>query len=360
MPRFLVPLAVPLLLFDSDLKRVLKDTGTVLAAFGVGALATVIGTIVAYPIFPLKNIGIDVGWRIACALAARHIGGAINFVAVAETLALEGGVVSAASEYDLQLVSAPPAKNLTYFLFRRRSVASIVAADNIVVAIYFAFLFSTSKGEMAQDTAIENHSFSGHSAQGSTISEVLLEEGRHSSITLQTIGMSLAVSSMLVSIGKLATYFLLPTNTSSLPMISVLTVLAATLFPPFFARISEAGTALGVTFIQMFFAVSGAAGSIRLVMQQAPALFAFSALQIAIHYGVLMYLGRRCFRLPKKELYLASNANIGGPTTAAAMAKAKSWSCLILPALLVGILGYALATPIALGLVPILSRLSLQ
>lgn len=95
-------------------------------------------------------------------------------------------------------------------------------------------------------------------------------------------------------------------------MISVLTVAAATLFPKFFSRISETGTAVGVTFIQMFFAASGAAGSIRLVIQQAPALFAFSAIQIGIHFGTLMAIGKGLFRLPNRELYLASNANVGG------------------------------------------------
>jgi uncharacterized membrane protein len=97
--RFLIPLAVPLLLFDSDLRRVINDTGTMLAAFGVGAFATVVGTLIAFPIFPLKSLGPDVGWRVACALAARHIGGAINFVAVAETLQIGGNAVSAASKY---------------------------------------------------------------------------------------------------------------------------------------------------------------------------------------------------------------------------------------------------------------------
>lgn len=94
----LVPLAVPLLLFDSDLKRVINDTGTLLAAFGVGAVATIVGTLAAFPIVPLKSLG-DNGWRVACALAARHIGGAINFVAVAETLKVSGTAVSAASKH---------------------------------------------------------------------------------------------------------------------------------------------------------------------------------------------------------------------------------------------------------------------
>ena len=94
-----MPLAVSMLLFDSDLQRVFRDTGTLLIAFVVGAIATILGTLVAYPILPAKSLGPDVGRRVACALAARHIGGAINFVAVAETLNIEASAVSAASTY---------------------------------------------------------------------------------------------------------------------------------------------------------------------------------------------------------------------------------------------------------------------
>jgi hypothetical protein len=70
--RYLVPLAVPMLLYDSDLRRVVRDTGSLLIAFAIGAVATVIGTLVAFPIIPLKSLGSNTGWRVACALAARH------------------------------------------------------------------------------------------------------------------------------------------------------------------------------------------------------------------------------------------------------------------------------------------------
>jgi uncharacterized membrane protein len=356
--RFFVPLAIPLLLFDSDLKRVIKDTGTLLTAFGVGAFATVVATIITFPIIPLKSLGGDVGWRVACALAARHIGGAINFVAVAETLNIGGDAVAAA-----------------------------IAADNVVVALYFAFLFSIAKAGEEDDTSTPNTitetttvtatatvtetTITGATnteekakddddddeTQQFTISEVAVEDGKPSSITLPTLAISLSVASSLVTAGSFLTKVLLPAGTSSLPLISTLTVIAATAFPKFFAGLSETGTALGVIFVQMFFACSGAAGSIRMVLEKAPSLFAFSALQIGIHFATLMTIGRGIFKLPKRELYLASNANVGGPTTAAAMAQAKEWKKLVLPALLIGILGYSTATALALGLGPILLRL---
>jgi uncharacterized membrane protein len=237
-----------------------------------------------------------------------------------------------------------------------------VAADNVVVALYFAFLFSISKaGDEDQGVIPPSTTDQGNEAENTPmISELAVEQEGGSSITLPSLAISISVSSTLVSAGVFLTGALLPAGTSSLPLISVLTVIAATLFPKFFARISETGMALGITFIQLFFAASGAAGSIRLVLQKAPALFAFSALQIGIHFAALMAVGRGIFRLPHRELYLASNANVGGPTTAAAMAQAKEWKRLVAPALLIGILGYATATALALSLGPILLRLPLM
>lgn len=43
-----VPLAVPLLLLDADLQKCFKSTGTLLKAFLVGSMGTLIGTIIAY------------------------------------------------------------------------------------------------------------------------------------------------------------------------------------------------------------------------------------------------------------------------------------------------------------------------
>jgi uncharacterized membrane protein len=315
-----------MLLFDSDLKRVVSDTGSLLIAFFVGAIATIVGTLVAYPLLPLTSLGPDVGWRVACALAARHIGGAINFVAVADTLKVGGSAVSAA-----------------------------IAADNVVVALYFAFLFSIAKQGTPSEESEEESTEIVVTDPGDigTADDGLGDN----SITLASLGIALSVASCLVTAGGILTSSLLPKGTSLLPLTSILTVLSATAFPKFFSTIRASGTAVGITFIQMFFAASGAAGSIQLVLKSAPTLFLFSAVQIGVHFATLMALGRGILRLPPRELYLASNANVGGPTTAAAMAQAKDWNRLVLPALLIGILGYATATAIALALGPILLRL---
>ena len=329
--RSLVPLAVPLLLFDSDLRRVFADTGTLLIAFIIGAFSTIAGTLSVFPFIPLTSLGNNEGWKIASALAARHIGGAVNFVAVAETLDVSGSSITAA-----------------------------IAADNVVIALYFALLFSISKpGMQDEDGKLSSSLKSSQEYKDGPVDAENLSapENKTSDVTLSNISTSLTISSSLVFLGGVLTKMMLPAGTSSLPLISILTVSSATIFPSFFRKLRSTGTAIGILFMQMFFAVSGLGGSIALVLQKAPSLFLFSIMQIAVHFMTLVGIGKYIFKLPSRELYLASNANVGGPTTAAAMAQAKDWTRLILPSLLIGILGYATATPIALSLGPILKRL---
>ena len=85
----------------------------------------------------------------------------------------------------------------------------------------------------------------------------------------------------------------------------------------------------------------------------APSLFVHSATQIIVHWIVSYTLGKS-LGFPLREIALASNANVGGPTTAAAMASNKKWNLLILPSLLTGVFGYAIATFLGLGIVNVL------
>ena len=61
--KFLLPLAVPLLLLAADMRKVITHTGQLLAAFVVGALGTTLGTLVAFKLVPLTSLGAD-GWKV--------------------------------------------------------------------------------------------------------------------------------------------------------------------------------------------------------------------------------------------------------------------------------------------------------
>ena len=101
--------------------------------------------------------------------------------------------------------------------------------------------------------------------------------------------------------------------------------------------------------MQVFFATVGASGSVSSVVIQAPSLFLFSFVQIAVHLAIVLGVGK-LLKFDRKSLLLASNANVGGPTTGAGMANAKGWRTLLVPTVLVGIFGYAVATFLSIAM----------
>ena len=139
-------------------------------------------------------------------------------------------------------------------------------------------------------------------------------------------------------------------------------------------NIARAGQTLGTSLLYLFFATAGAPGW-RLkdsIQKSFPSIASFLVVLYGVHGCVLLgarwlvtrsapadsndnddYDDGRRSRLWRKvvapqRLLVASSAAIGGPATAAALAKSFRWESLLTPSLLVGNVGYAIATFIGL------------
>ena len=96
---------------------------------------------------------------------------------------------------------------------------------------------------------------------------------------------------------------------------------------------------LGTYCIFLFFVVIGVPASIPLILQNAPLLFVFTLTVAVVNLAVTLAAGK-LFKYSIEEVVLACNANIGGPTTAAALAIGRGWRALVGPILVIGTAGY--------------------
>ena len=78
-----------------------------------------------------------------------------------------------------------------------------------------------------------------------------------------------------------------------------------------------------------------------------------------VHISLMLAVSEwKSLGLTREEILVASNANVGGPATAGALAAGKNWTELIVPAMLVGNFGNAIGTFLGLGLSKVFYALS--
>ena len=335
-----VRLATPLLLLNANLRDVGKRASMMLPAFLVGTVASALGGLVASRILAgplIAAYGAD-GLKAAAALTAKNIGGGLNFVAVAAAL---------------QLSPAP--------------FAAALAMDNIMALVYFPLCAwlgrndpdpRVSAGEGSPPSIASGATSTAPPPATAAPSATAASSDRQSSAQSGALAFALvAVAASRTLAARFAPGFELPIST-------ILAVFAATAFPRVIARFASAGDELGTTTIYIFFATAGWVGgglSSGAIFGGGAALLGWLGILYAVHLSLLLGVAALARRLRPPSgggggagawtipmALVASNANIGGPATASALAVGNGWPSLVTPGLLVGNLGYALATPLGI------------
>jgi uncharacterized membrane protein len=129
-------------------------------------------------------------------------------------------------------------------------------------------------------------------------------------------------------------------------IITILSMILAT----YFAKPLESvhgSQEIGTYLIYLFFFAIGVPASIMQIITKAPLVFVLTLIMVVVNMAVCL-IGGKLGKFNLEEIIIASNANIGGPTTAAAMAISKGWTELVAPAMLVGVFGYVIGTPLGI------------
>ncbi len=317
---YLVPVALPLLLFRANLVRIVKTTGPMFAIFHVATVGTLLGAFLAAVLFQHLLPRVP---ELSGMMAGSYIGGSVNFLALKAAFGVE--------------------ENLA---------GSLMVADNFIMAAVFLVLIVISNMTFFRRRYPHPHSLDSDAAENQSAAAA---HWRPKEIALLDIAKALAVAVVIAAAStKLAGAIrdlgpgslLLSVVGDRYVLITAFSVAAATLFPRAMEAIRGADE-LGTYMLYLFFFVIGLPANLVVVVGRVPLMFAFCLVIALVNLALTLGVGR-LLRLNLEELLLCVNATLGGPATAAAMAIAKGWPRLVLPAVLVGIWGYVIGT--ALGL----------
>lgn len=315
---FIIPLALPLLLFQIDIKAIWKESGRLLGIFLLSSVGTVAGTFAAF--FLLKE-HIPYLDKLSAMMSASYIGGGVNFAAMALKFDPPKDVMSAA-----------------------------VVADNLMTALFILTLmaiptirFFRNKFNTPHIDEVEGTQIAGRDDYFSRKEISLLDIALNFGAAFFIVAVSFKLSAFMTDIlpkadGNILYEMFTSLVTDKYLILTTFTFVLLLLFPKFFKQLNGSNE-FGTFLIYLFFFVLGIPASIPLIIQTAPLLLLFVFI-IAMLNLVISLVAGKFIGADLEEILLASNANIGGPTTAAALAIAKGWHKLIGPILVVGTLGY--------------------
>lgn len=306
--------AIAELLLAVELRSVLPDARRLLLPF----ITAVAGTLAAVLLVGLLLSGwLGQSWiSLAGLLSATFTGGSLNFVSVARSLEI------------------PPSLLLI-----------ATAADHVAFTAWFLVSLLIGRGRR-QHRPIE--ALEANSSASTSINAFALP-----SFQAVMIGLLWGGGVLLISEGLGGFLILLGVDVPSILVLTTVALIAAQL-PRSDSRSACYG--LGLVLIQPFFAVIGLSSSLGVLFGEGLPVLLYAGLVVLVQ-AIVVLQARRWFRWPLAECLVASQAAVGGPSTALALAGSLERPNLVLPSVAIGLLGYLLGTYVGLALSALLNGL---
>ena len=144
----------------------------------------------------------------------------------------------------------------------------------------------------------------------------------------------------LIVLGTLWASDWLGTTLAPVPSVLFLTTIALILAQfPVVRGLKGAGV-IGNYLVLIFLASNGAMSVLANIVVIGPPIVYFALATVTIH-GIVIFSVGRLAGLDLKTLAVASQANVGGPASAMALAAARGYTDRLLPGVAVGLVGYA-------------------
>jgi uncharacterized membrane protein len=304
--NYIAPIAIFFLLLDVKLKDLRQAGLPMLLLFALGVFGTMAGAIVGYYLVAPQNHGVPKAFAVAGMYTGTYTGGSVNLNAVA----LQFGV----------------GKSGTLF-------AAINAVDNIITTIWIvATLMLPRLLQRIWPRPIAT-------GENAAAAPVALEIPERTSVFDFSVLLALGIGSLFLS--QLLSQFL-----PAIPYVLSLTTVALLLAQmPVVQRLGGAKV-LGYFTVLVFLAVVGAYCDLGALIANgavAGILLGWVTLIVLVH-GLILFLIGGLLKQDWAVISVASNANIGGATSAGVLATAIGRGDLRLPGILAGSLGNAVGT----------------
>ena len=316
--QYIAPLGIFFLLLEVNLKDIVKAGLPLLSLFLVGSAGIFLGVLISIHIVGGAE-AIGTGYEaIAGMFTGTYTGGGLNFNAVA----LHYDVVKSGNLY-----------------------AGAVAVDNVVTTIWMVVTIAIPKILVRLFKTNGNASVT-MPAKEKVISVIPNKDHDDSEI------LNPVILALLPGLGFLTLWFseyvanFLAGNGIQIPSILILSTIALIFAHVSYINKLTGKRLLGLITVYFFLAVIGAFADLSALYQigrLGVVLFIFASLTVTVHAVLTIFTGY-LFKFDWDTVAVASQANVGGSTSALALAKSFERQDLIVPAVLVGTLGNGIGT----------------